>query len=132
MPVRLLSSSVLKWPSAATALEAARRWAAETAAQRADVLGIGVFGSCARGDWGVGSDLDLVVIVDNARRPFDELSDDWNVSRLPVPADVVVYSLAQWEQLPRESRVWRTHAKETIWLLRRGQFGALERDGDTT
>ena len=63
MPVRLLSSSVLKWPDAQTVDRAVRQWAAKVVRSRTDVLRIGYFGSYARGDWGVGSDLDLVILV---------------------------------------------------------------------
>ena len=63
MPVRLLSSSVLKWPDAQTVDKAVRRWAEDIHQNRKDVLRIGYFGSYARGDWGVGSDLDLIIIL---------------------------------------------------------------------
>jgi len=37
-------------------------------------LRIGYFGSYARGDWGVGSDLDLLVIVTAAEEAFEKRS----------------------------------------------------------
>ena len=67
MPVRSLNSSVLKWPDAKTVDAAARRWAEKIAQDKKYVLKIGYFGSYARGDWGVGSDLDLIIIVENNR-----------------------------------------------------------------
>lgn len=59
MPVRSLDSSVLRWPDATTVHQAVCRWAREAARTRPEVLRVGYFGSYARGDWGVGSDLDL-------------------------------------------------------------------------
>jgi predicted nucleotidyltransferase len=35
-----------------------------------EVVRVGYFGSYARGDWGVGSDLDLIIIVDRSDEPF--------------------------------------------------------------
>lgn len=52
---------MLKWPDKEAVDFAMRRWAKCMAGSRKDVLQIGYFGSYARGDWGVGSDLDLIV-----------------------------------------------------------------------
>jgi len=60
MPVRSLNSSVLVWPDRATVDRAVRAWAASIGPGRHDGQRIGYFGSYARGDWGVGSDLDLI------------------------------------------------------------------------
>ena len=57
MPVRSLSSSVLKWPNKKSVDFAVRSWAEKISEERNDVQKIGYFGSYARGDWGVGSDL---------------------------------------------------------------------------
>jgi predicted nucleotidyltransferase len=50
MPVRSLSSSVLRWPDAQTVDHAVREWAQKVVRHREDVLRIGYFGSYARGD----------------------------------------------------------------------------------
>ena len=50
MPVRSSSSSVLRWPDAATVVGALRRWAKAMARAHPEVRGIGYFGSYARGD----------------------------------------------------------------------------------
>ncbi|SHI78562.1 nucleotidyltransferase domain-containing protein [Desulfofundulus thermosubterraneus] len=62
MPVKSLSSSVLKWPYVRLVDRAVRRWAAEMVEKRKDIRHIGYFGSYARGDWGVGSDVYLVAV----------------------------------------------------------------------
>lgn len=56
----IIDSSVLKWPDRDHVEHCVRQWAAELAAVRPDLLRVGYFGCCARGDSGVGSDLDLV------------------------------------------------------------------------
>jgi predicted nucleotidyltransferase len=63
MPVRSLSSSVLKWPDGHSVDQAIRLWTQKVLQHRDDVLRVGYFGSYARGDWGVGSDLDVIIIT---------------------------------------------------------------------
>ncbi|MEK7408533.1 MAG: nucleotidyltransferase domain-containing protein, partial [Acidobacteriota bacterium] len=92
MPVRSLSTSVLRWPDAAAVDRAVRQWVPKVLAQKPEVIRIGYFGSYARGDWGVGSDLDLVVVVDHAEKRFERRAVDWDATELPVPADVLIYT----------------------------------------
>ena len=89
MPVRSLNSSVLKWPDRTTADTAVRAWAVEAARRYPGLIRAGYFGSYARGDWGVGSDLDLVVVVREAAEPFERRALGWDLSSLPVPAELL-------------------------------------------
>ena len=100
MPVRSSSSHVLSWPASDAVTGAARAWAAALKATRSDVLRVGYFGSYARGDWGVGSDLDLVVVLTACGEPplrrglgFD------TISGFPVPVDLLVYTQDEWRRL---------------------------------
>lgn len=115
MPVRSLNSSVIVWPDARTVDRAVRRWARKLALKRPEVLRIGYFGSYARGDWGVGSDLDLVIVVERAELPFVRRAVQWDTSELPVPADVLVYERGEWEKV-KEGRFARTLQEEVIWV----------------
>ena len=99
MPVRSLNSSVLKWPDAGTIDRAVRRWASRLLQNREGVLRIGYFGSYARGDWGVGGDLDLIIILESSNQPFMRWGREFDITELPVPADVVVYSKDEWQAL---------------------------------
>ena len=54
MPVKLSTSSVIKWPDKQTVDRAVQAWAEQIAAQHVDVVRVGYFGSYARGDWGGG------------------------------------------------------------------------------
>src|SRR3990172_869183 len=101
MPVRSLGSSVLKWPDAATVRAAVRQWAGRVAAEHQDVTAIGWFGSYPRGDWGVGSDVDLVVVVRESPEPFERRALRFDATNLPVPADLLVYTRAEWTRLRR-------------------------------
>lgn len=114
MPVRSLNSSVLKWPDRATVHEAAEEWAHRLCREEPRVRRVGYFGSYARGDWGVGSDLDLVVIVSESERPFETRGTALDTSPLPVPADVLVYTPDEWATL--EGRMREMLRTEVVWV----------------
>src|SRR5438132_1335261 len=99
MPVRSLNSSVLVWPDRDQVDRAVRAWAEAVARRRADVQRIGYFGSYARGDWGVGSDVDLIGVVDASDEPFERRSVRWPLEQLPVPAEILVYTPIELERL---------------------------------
>jgi predicted nucleotidyltransferase len=81
---------------------------------------IGYFGSYARGDWGVGSDLDLVIVVEAAQQPFERRSAEWDATELPVPADVLVYTQEEWHMLAQQGgRFYRTLTQEACWVFKR-------------
>lgn len=80
-----------------------------------ETLGIGYFGSYARGDWGVGSDLDIIVIVERSDRPFWQRAADWDTTEFPVPVDLLVYTQAEWEMV-RRSGFGRVLERDTIWV----------------
>lgn len=121
MPVRSLHSSVLRWPDAATVRRAACAWAREAAARREDVRLIGYFGSYARGDAGVGSDLDIVVVLRRSDLPFERRATEWDATALPVPADVLIYTEQEWQRLKAETGFGRAAAAELVPLFVRGQ-----------
>ena len=120
MPVRSLRSSVLTWPDAHTIDHTVRCWVDKVVAHRQDVLRIGYFGSYARGDWGVGSDLDLVIVVESSEQPFERRGIEWEVSELPVPADILVYTQAEWDFLSQQSRFYQTLMREAVWVYVKG------------
>ncbi|MDA2935413.1 nucleotidyltransferase domain-containing protein [Acidobacteria bacterium AH-259-D05] len=120
MPVRSLNSLVLKWPDAQTVAQAVRRWSIKALSLHHDVIRIGYFGSYARSDWGVGSDLDLIIVVESSHQPFERRASKWDVTELPVPADVLVYTNKEWQSLDQEGRFYRTLMKEAVWVYIRG------------
>ena len=119
MPVRSLTSSVFAWPDREAVERALRRWAEEAAAARPNLRRVGFFGSYARGDWGVGSDLDVVMVVASASTPFERRAADWDLTGLPVPAEALVYTEDEWQRLDTESRFARALARETVWVFHR-------------
>lgn len=87
-------------------------WAAEAGRSAAELSRVGYFGSYARGDWGPGSDLDVVLVVARSERPFMERGARYDLTQLPVPAEVLVYTIDELERLQREG----------------GRFGSVLRD----
>jgi hypothetical protein len=104
MPVRSLHTSVLKWPDRRQVERSVAEWADREAPRHPGLLRLGYFGSYARGDAGVGSDLD--------RRALG-----WDLSDLPVPAELLVYTRQEWERHQQEGgRFARTLQQEARWL----------------
>jgi predicted nucleotidyltransferase len=102
----------MRWPDRATVLASAKRWAEQLAAADRSVIAVGCFGSYARGDCGVGSDLDLVVVY----QPPSHL-EHWDIQGLPVPTDLLSYTPEQWRHIPEQSpRVARVLNQEVVWL----------------
>lgn len=129
MPVTSSTSSVKRWPKTDAVIAALKVWGAEAAGRRDDLIVLGYFGSYARGDAGFGSDLDLVMIVEEDSRPFMERALDWRTETLPVPVDLLIYTIAEWERLlAAGGRFARTLSTEARWLWAPGKrisaFGA--------
>ena len=117
MPVRLLNSSVLKWPDLETVRNALEVWSKEQVRQNSAILAIGYFGSYARGNWGVGSDLDLVMIVDRSDVPTEKRSLNCDTTSLPVPVDLLIYTQDEWARLSSEEGFWRN--AEIVWIFKK-------------
>jgi len=65
----------------------------------------------------VGSDLDLVAVVAEAAEPFDCRALKWDLTPLPVPAEILVYTDVEWRSLlDRGGRFARTLAREVVWV----------------
>jgi uncharacterized protein len=118
MPVRSLTSSVMRWPSADAVHAAAEAWAMALAAADPAVVAVGYFGSYARGDSGVGSDLDLIVLMRKSPTPFERRATTFNLESLPVPTEALVYTLAEWSALGRDrTRFSQMLRSDTRWLI---------------
>jgi len=114
MPVKSLNSSVLKWPDGLAVERAARSWAAREARRHPELLRLGYFGSYARGDTGVGSDLDVIAIVREAAEPFERRSLIWDLNALPVPADIIIYTRDEWERLQKRGERFARMLKSQV------------------
>ena len=118
MPVRSLNSSILRWPNRSEVDQAVRRWLQVEAEKHPGVLRAGYFGSYANGSWGVGSDLDLVIVIDHNPGPFEKRSTAWDTTVLPVPADLLIYSEEEWIRLAAtNSRFSRVLSDTAVWIF---------------
>ena len=126
MPVRSLSSSVLTWPGKNRVEPALAAWALELSTRCGDLLAVGYFGSYERGDWGVGSDLDLIVVLGKSESLFGQRSLPVGTGLLPVPADMLIYTWGELEEMMRRGgRFAATLHAETAWVWRRRDFTGL-------
>ena len=117
MPVRSLNSSIMKWPSKKAVIDSLDKWS-ETLKRDSNILSIGYFGSYARGDNGVGSDLDLIVIVKDSKAPFGKRVTEWDLAMLPVPVDLLIYTLHEWNELNKElSYFIKRLGEEVKWIF---------------
>ena len=116
MPVRSLNSSVLKWPDQHTVIDSLKRWVEKIIRKRKDILNIGYFGSYARGDWGVGSDLDMIIILQSSQQSFERRGAEWDTTELPVPTDVLVYTKEEWELMKGRKSSYISATNKIIWL----------------
>lgn len=111
---------MLQWPKADEVIGAAQKWASALVHSRKEVIAIGYFGSYARGDWGVGSDLDLVIVIEQTDAPFHERARQFENPRLPVSAELLVYTAQEWEKLLEQPTRFSTMLKKEVrWLFQR-------------
>jgi predicted nucleotidyltransferase len=61
------------------------------------LLRLGYFGSYARGDAGVGSDLDIVAVIRESETPFERRAIAWDLNPLPVPAEILFARMLEQE-----------------------------------
>jgi len=98
-------------------LSALRPWAADTRDRHPEVTHIGLFGSYARGDYGPGSDADMLILIRYCEQPVWFLrSLTYDTASLPVPADLLVYTEEEAQRL-RDHSSWFTRIlSEVVWL----------------
>jgi len=121
MPVRSLNSSVMKWPKRNQVDSAVREWAVNLAKQCPEIEKVGYFGSYACGNWGVGSDLDVILLVTESDLPFYRRAVLYDATSLPVPTDLLVYTAKEWKDPMGQTRFVQKISKETIWVYSRSQ-----------
>ena len=81
-----------------------------------------VRGSYAR-RLGVNRDLDVMAIVATVDAPFGRHGLKWDLGDLPVPAEILVYTIEEWRRLQTQSGSMASAlANETVWVyIKRGE-----------
>ena len=117
MPVRSLAPSLLRWPEAEQVLSQVQAWAERVAAEHPGLVRVGVFGSYGRGDAGVGSDLDLLLIDTRAHGPQHQRLLAWPLAELPLSCDALVLTPDEHHDLLASgSAMANALALDTLWL----------------
>jgi uncharacterized protein len=117
MPVKSSSSRVLRWPDAERVHAAVTAWADALDATEPGLQAVGYMGSYARGDWGPGSDVDIVVVLAEDSAPPLERLRRFDTAAIPVPADLLIYTAAEFQALQDEStRFARVLRNEVRWV----------------
>jgi len=57
-------------------------------------------------------DLDIIVIIEHSSESFERRAARWDTLELPVPTDLLTYTLAEWEQHPLRTQLH----KEIVWV----------------
>jgi len=99
MPVRSLTQSLLRWPEQEQVLNQVRIWAVQVAVERAGLERLALFGSYGRGDAGVGSDLDLLLIDAGSSGPQYQRLLAWPLAELPLSCDALVLTPTEHAEL---------------------------------
>ncbi|HUF51139.1 MAG TPA: nucleotidyltransferase domain-containing protein [Longimicrobiales bacterium] len=114
-----MRSHVLRWPDADTVIGALTAWAQAVRVREPAVRAVGYFGSYARGDWGPGSDLDVIIVRDDAASDVLARAASFDLTSLPVPADLLVYTPAELAKLEAgDTRFADVLRNETRWIVR--------------
>jgi predicted nucleotidyltransferase len=96
-----------------------RAWAQLAFRQNPNLLRAGYIGSYTRGDWGVGSDLDVVLVLRESADPFLARSAQFDLTTLPVPVDLLVYTLEEWKRLTSQASRFGRELSAAKWVLNR-------------
>ncbi|MCS6953536.1 MAG: nucleotidyltransferase domain-containing protein [Bryobacterales bacterium] len=107
---------MLKWPDRDTVFGALRQWAENAVRTHSELIRVGCFGSYARGDWGVGSDLDVVLVVTQADQPSYRRAAAFDLDALPVPAEALVYTLEEWNAACGAGGLGARIRDEVVWV----------------
>ena len=120
MPVRSLTQSLLRWPEPEQVLHHVRLWAAQVAVEHPGLERVALFGSYGRGDAGVGSDLDLLLIDAASRGPQHQRLLAWPLAELPLSCDALVLTPTEHaELLASGSAMAAALQRDSRWLWHR-------------
>ncbi len=56
-----------------------------------------------------------MIVVESAAQPFIRRAAEWDVTGLPVPTDVLVYTAEEWSLLDRQGPFFQKAGQEAVW-----------------
>lgn len=117
MPVRLLTQSVLRWPSPEMVLQQLQAWMHQQQTLHPNLQRVGVYGSYGRGTATVGSDLDLLLVDTHATGPQMQRLQHWPLEQLPLSCDALVLTPCELEELlASSSRMAKALRSNLRWM----------------
>lgn len=117
MPVRLLTQSVLRWPSPEMVLQQLQAWMHQQQTLHPNLQRGGVYGSYGRGTATVGSDLDLLLVDTHATGPQMQRLQHWPLEQLPLSCDALVLTPCELEELlASSSRMAKALRSDLRWM----------------
>jgi predicted nucleotidyltransferase len=97
------------------------RWARALAEREHSLRAVGYFGSYARGDWGPGSDVDVVAVLTEDDTPPLERARRFDTASLPVPADLLIYTAAELDEVRTSGTRFADVLRDEVrWVYPRG------------
>jgi len=101
-------------------LNQVRLWAVQVAAEHPGLERVGLFGSYGRGDAGVGSDLDLLLIDAGSSGPQHQRLLAWPLAELPLSCDALVLTPSEHADLLASGSAMATALRrDSRWLWQR-------------
>jgi hypothetical protein len=73
---------------------------------------------------GVGSDIDLIALLRESDEPFHTRASAFDTTVLPVPADLLVYTLQEWNALIDQPGFAQSADRDAIWVGTRHDTGS--------
>ena len=117
MPVRSLNSSILKWPDRELILKQAASWALNAGKSDNNIISIKCFGSVLNDNWGVGSDLDILIEVKASGKDFMRRNLNYDVSKIEVPVEILVYTKDELLALKKDGSRFSKEIEENSSIL---------------
>ena len=119
MPVTSLTSVKIRPVDAATVTDALKKWAEKLRSNNSAIKAVGYFGSYAKKTFAPGSDLDVIIVLEESPFPrfFDRIPDLYPQS-FPVGVDIFAYTVEEINKMKSRKNSWIEHIlDETIWVL---------------
>ena len=101
-PERSLTSARIRYADPELIRKAVQEYARDLRSRHEGIRSIRWFGSWVKGTAGVGSDVDLCVIVDRSDKSRRDRMPDFLPRSFPVGIDLFVYTVAEWATLRAE------------------------------
>jgi uncharacterized protein len=100
--------------------ESVSEWARTSAESEESLLRVGYVGTFNPDDLETTSHLDVVLVVEETEVPMAERGAHWNLGPIGVPAQALVYTAQEWDEvLAAENWLSEKLREKTVWVYER-------------